>query len=227
MRTKTIACVGRSDFEHVDELLRLVLRVDVDLELLDRVDGQRLGLDLDGDRVVEVAVGELADRRRHRRAEERGLAAAGRDAEDPLDVLEEAEVEHLVGLVEDDEAAVVEDQRGALDQVEHAADGADDDVPAGAQLRLLGADRRAAEDGDDVDALRRAVGAQRLRDLDAELARRRQDERLDLGSSGSMYSMIGSPNAAVLPDPVCAWPMMSWPSSSGGIPCSWIGLGCS
>ena len=35
----------------------------------------------------------------------------------------------------------------------HAADGADDDVAAGAQLGLLGADRRAAEDGDDVDAL--------------------------------------------------------------------------
>ena len=35
----------------------------------------------------------------------------------------------------------------------HAADGADHDVAAGAQLRLLGADRRAAEDGDDVDAL--------------------------------------------------------------------------
>ena len=57
---------------------------------------------------------------------------------------------------------------------------ADDDVPAGAQLRLLGADRRAAEDGDDVDALARAVRAQRLRDLDAQLARRRQHERLHL-----------------------------------------------
>ena len=43
-------------------------------------------------------------------------------------------------------------QRVARDQIEHAPDGADDDVPAGAQLRLLGADRRAAEDRDDVDA---------------------------------------------------------------------------
>ncbi len=42
---------------------------------------------------------------------------------------------------------------------------------------------------------------------------------------GSTYSMIGRPNAAVLPDPVCAWPMMSFPCSSGGIACSWIGLG--
>ena len=109
--------------------------------------------DLHRDRVVEVAIGELADRRRHGRAEERGLAAVGGDGEDPLDVLQEAEVEHLVGLVEDHEAAAVQDQRRALDQVEHAPDGADDDLAAVAQLGLLGADRGAAEDGDDVDAL--------------------------------------------------------------------------
>ena len=31
-----------------------------------------------------------------------------------------------------------------------------------------------------------------------------------------MYSMIGSPNAAVLPVPVWAWPITSRPSSSDG-----------
>ena len=71
-------------------------------------------------------------------------------------------------------------QRRAREQVQHAADGADDDVAAGAQLGLLAADRGAAEDGDDVDALARAIGAQRLGDLDAQLARRGQDEGLDL-----------------------------------------------
>ena len=40
------------------------------------------------------------------------------------------------------------------------------------------------------------------------------------GSLGSMYSMIGRPNAAVLPEPVCACPMTSRPSSIGGIACS-------
>ena len=44
-------------------------------------------------------------------------------------------------------------------------------------------------------------------------------------TSGSMYSAIGSPNAAVLPVPVCAWPITSLPSSTDGIACSWIGLG--
>src|SRR3954447_7901239 len=43
--------------------------------------------------------------------------------------------------------------------------------------------------------------------------------------SGSMYSSIGRPNAAVLPVPVWAWPITSLPSSSAGIVSSWIGVG--
>jgi hypothetical protein len=193
--------VGLLGLEHLDELLGLVGALDVELELLDGVDGQRVGLDLHVDRVVEVAVGQRPDRRRHRRAEQRGLAAVGRQRQDPLDVLEEPEVEHLVGLVEDDEAALGEVQRRARDEVEHAADGADDDVAAGAELGLLRADGRAAEGGDDVDALALAVGADRLGHLDAQLARRREHEALDVVISGSTCSSIGRPNAAVLPEP--------------------------
>src|SRR5687768_5951143 len=44
-------------------------------------------------------------------------------------------------------------------------------------------------------------------------------------SSGSTYSSIGNPKAAVFPLPVWAWPITSRPSSSGGMPCTWIGLG--
>ena len=104
--------------------------------------------------------------------------------EDLLDVLEEAEVEHLVGLVEHEVAARVQHERVARDQVEHAADGADDDLRALLELRLLRADRRAAEHGDGVDAAVLAVRAQRLRDLDAQLARRREHERLRVGVLG-------------------------------------------
>ena len=68
----------------------------------------------------------------------------------------------------------------AADQVLDPADGPDHDLAAGAQLGLLAANRRAAEHGDDVDALALAVGAQRLGDLDAQLPRRRQHEPLDV-----------------------------------------------
>ena len=66
------------------------------------------------------------------------------------------------------------------DQVLDAPDRPDHDLTAGAQLRLLAADRRAAEHRDDVDALALAVRPQRLRDLDAELTRRRQHDPLDV-----------------------------------------------
>ena len=166
--------------QHLDQRGDLVLGGDLQPELLDGVDRQRRGLDLDDHRVIQVLVGQAPDLGRHRRAEQRRLAARRRQRQDLLDVLEEAEVEHLVGLVEHDEAAGVQHQRVTADQVLDASDGADHDVAAGAQLRLLAADRRAAEDGDDVDALARPVGAQRLRDLDAELARRGQHQTLDL-----------------------------------------------
>ena len=50
--------------------------------------------------------------------------------EHPLDVRQEAEVEHLVGLVEHERADVAEVEVALLGQVEQAARGADDDVDA-------------------------------------------------------------------------------------------------
>ena len=40
------------------------------------------------------------------------------------------------------------------------------------------------------------------------------------GSEGSTCSIIGRPKAAVLPEPVWAWPIMSRPSMSTGMACS-------
>ena len=58
----------------------------------------------------------------------------------------------------------------------------------------------------------RGVLLERLGDLDRQLARRRQHQRLRRASaSGSMRARIGSANAAVLPVPVCAWPSTSRP----------------
>ena len=87
--------------------------------------------------------------------------------------------------------------------------------PPCAQLRLLGADRRAAEDGDRVDAL----GAPYARSACVTWMHSsrvgRQHERLDLvARSGSTDSISGRPKAAVLPVPVCAWPITSSPLPS-------------
>ncbi len=162
--------VGALGAQEVDEYIGLVGSLHLDAELLDAVDGHR----------GRLAVGQGPDLGRDRCREQRRLARAGGLGQDLLDVLEETEVEHLVRLVEHHEARVAEHQRAALHQVEHAADRADHDLASGAQLRLLRPDRRAAEDGHHVDALARGVRAQRLGDLDAELARGREHEPLDL-----------------------------------------------
>ena len=138
-------------------------------------------LDLHEHRVVEVAVGELADRRRHRRGEQRGLAAVRRQARGssrrPRGSRGRASRRPRRARRSGscDERRLPRAIRSSTRPTVPTTT-----WPPWLQLGLLGADRRAAEDGDDVDALARAVGAQRLGDLDAELAGRRQDERLDL-----------------------------------------------
>jgi hypothetical protein len=84
--------------------LELLARLDHHVGLLDRVDGQLPRRDPDRDRVVHILLGELRDRPRDRRREEQGLAAGRAHPQDALDVLDETEIEHLVGLVEDDVA---------------------------------------------------------------------------------------------------------------------------
>ena len=96
--------------QHLYEHLRLVPGAHRQLELLDRVDRERRRLHVDEAGVIQVAVRQLADGSGHRGGEQRGLATSRREREDSLDVLQKAEVEHLVGLVEHDEATLVQDQ---------------------------------------------------------------------------------------------------------------------
>ena len=80
------------------------------------------------------------------RREERRLPGRGGAGDDALDVRREAAVEHLVGLVEDEEADAVEPERALVEQVEHAAGRADDDVHAAPQRVALRTQGAAAED---------------------------------------------------------------------------------
>ena len=102
--------------------------------------------------------------------------SVGRGAEDRLDVLGEAHVEHLVGLVEHDHADAVELQRAAVDVVDRPAGRGDDDVHAVAQGAELAADRLAAVDRQHPRAELAAVAVHRLGHLHGELAGRHEHE---------------------------------------------------
>ena len=114
--------------------------------LLDALGGRRLRRHRDLHRIVQ----EL--RRRARRSPCGIVAEKNRlwrflrqHADDALQRMDEAEVEHLVGLVEDEDLDVAEVERALVDQVEQAAGRGDEDVDAARQAADLAADRHAAE----------------------------------------------------------------------------------
>ena len=117
--------------------------------------GARFGVgapDRDPGRIALVALRDRRDPCRHRRREQHGLAVVGRALENRLDVVGEAHVEHLVGLVEDDGTDRVESQRTPADVVEGTSRGGDDDVDAAVECLELALDRLATEHGNDLDA---------------------------------------------------------------------------
>ncbi len=137
---------------------------------------RRRGADVRGLR--HVAAREADDGARHGRREQHGLAAGRQHVDDLLDVGQEAQVEHLVGLVEDERLDVLEVELLLSREVQQAARGADDHVDAlleGLDLRLVGP---VAVDGEDAYVTDLARGQQVVGDLCAQLARGDDDERL-------------------------------------------------
>ena len=77
--------------------------------------------------------------------------------EDRLEVLGEAHVEHLVGLVEDDDLDLVEGDAARVEVIDRAAGRRDDDVDAAGKAAELLPDRLAAVHRQDADRDRLAV----------------------------------------------------------------------
>ena len=153
---------------------RRVHEVDALVDLLDRAALRR---DLDLLRVLQDLVGELGDVVRHGGREQQRLALPGDRCRDAAHVLDEAHVEHAIGFVEDEEGHAAELHVAALDQVEQAAGRGDQDVDAARQGLDLAAVAQTADDGAQAQAEAAAVGVEAARDLDGELAGRREDER--------------------------------------------------
>ena len=106
---------------------------------------RRLGTDVR--RLVHEAAGQRDDGVRHGRREQHRLPRVGDLAQYALDVGKEAEVEHLVGLVEHQDGDPAEPQVALLGQVEQPAGRADHDIGSGAQRVDLGLVGAPAVDG--------------------------------------------------------------------------------
>jgi hypothetical protein len=91
--------------------------------------------------------------------------------------MDEAEVKHLVGLVENQDLDLAQAEGAPVDEIEQAARRGDQDVDAAGELTLVLADRSAAEHDGSGEAQMPAVGAKTVGDLDRQLARRAEHKR--------------------------------------------------
>ena len=85
---------------------------------------------LDLDRIAQDAAGQPHDLGQHGRREEQGLALLRQGCDHFADIVDEAHVEHAVGLVEDEHLEAIEPHQGLAHQVEQAPRRGDQDVDA-------------------------------------------------------------------------------------------------
>ena len=123
------------------EHLELRAAIDFVINLLDRRHRHRLRLDAHVHRIAREVLDQLLDRPRNRGGEEDGLPFVRHLAQDRLDVVDEAHVEHAVGFIEDHHLDLIELQTFALEVIHDAARRADDDLRAGAAGRGIAARR--------------------------------------------------------------------------------------
>ena len=138
--------------------------------------GGTLRLHADADGVLEVALGEAGDGPGDGRGKQCGPTRGGQGAQDLVEVVGEAHVEHLVGLVEDHGLDVVKAQRATVDVINGAPGGCNHDVHATRQTGELRGDGLAAVHGDHAAADLAAVLVDGLGHLHRELARGREDQ---------------------------------------------------
>jgi len=140
---------------------------------------------LDEGRVVENAVGELADFFREGGREHHVHPLRRQQRNDALQVGHEAHVEHAVGLVEHQRVDLIQHQRLILHMVKQAAGGRHQDFDAGFQDGDLRVDADPAIHHQRAQRHMLGIGLHGLLDLDRELAR--EDQRTDrmLGRRGA------------------------------------------
>ena len=120
---------------------------------------------------------------------------------DALQRMDEAEIEHLVGLVEDEDLDIPQAQRPAVDEVEEAAGRGDEDVDAAASARsclpMVTPPNTTA-----VEAEVAPIGAEAVGDLARELAGRAEHQH-PAGLRSRLRARPGGAGSAARRPPSC------------------------
>ena len=152
-------------------------RFDLDQLLGDVRTRGRLTRNFDPRRRMQEGVGDPLDLRGHRGREEQRLAREGRQLEYALDIRDEAHVEHPVGLVDDHDLHIGQDQFATLEMVEQAAWRRDQHVDALVDQLVLLAERHAADQQRTGQLGVLGVEVEVLGDLGCQFAGRAENER--------------------------------------------------
>ena len=147
-----------------------------DHRLLDPLD--RTGDRRDGNlgRIGQEIMGQRLDLLGHGGRQHGGLTRRRQHADDLADGREEAEVQHLVGLVQHQGLNVFQGQGARLHQVEQTARRGDDDIDAATDDLDLRADFQTTDHQGRGQAHVAGIGLQVFTDLGRQLTRRRQDQ---------------------------------------------------
>ncbi|MNQ88686.1 hypothetical protein D3C85_1039660 [compost metagenome] len=175
--------------QHVDDGVLDLVRSDAQGAVFDvAVRGAAVdGVDAHG--VALIALGQQGDVAGDGGREQQGAALGRRLLEDVFQVLAEAHVEHLVGLVEHQHSQRRQVEVAAVDVVLQAAGGADDDVDAEVQRAGFLAGVHAADAGGDLGARLAVQPFQLGRDLQGQFARR---------GDGQHQRRVGRPEAFIV-----------------------------
>ena len=164
--------------ENVGERVALAARLGLVVDLVGQRHFLRFVRKGDGLRIVHVAARERLNARRYGRRKQRHLPPLGRLIKDQLNIVDEAHVQHLVGLIQHDDADRIELQRAAPDVIHHATGRTHDEMRAGPQAAQLVLIRLAAVHRQHVDAAVPPYRVRRLSHLHGQFARGREHERL-------------------------------------------------
>ena len=179
--------------EQFDQQVALLRRLDEDDAVLDAVRslGGRRHRDLD--RIMQQFAGETADVGGHGRGEEQVLPLFRQFPHDAADRLDEAEIKHPVDFIEHQELDRAQVCDARVQMIDEPAGRRDQHVEARVERANLGAIRRAAEHGGDLQREPVRKVAEALRDLARQLARRgrARARALRLGAQGAGRSPAG------------------------------------
>ena len=173
---------GIQIFLHVQDTrqrIELVGAADSPVALANGLDRARRRLDAHLEGFVHVGARHATDRLAHRCREQRGLALARGMREDPLDVLDEAHAQHLVGLVEHHGTQAGKLQAVAFDMVDDPPRRADHHMRAATQLAQLHRHALPAIDWQYLETRQvPRVLLERFGNLDRQFPRGRQHQHL-------------------------------------------------